>query len=117
MVKDYSRKYFRAGSARQKVAGRKSQESGARGLLWKLTGLLICVALLCGLSGSLWFGYMIRKGLHELDSGNATLEKIKEENRLLSREKGELLSRNKIEKRGREEAGLYRPSAKQIIRP
>lgn len=117
MVNDYSRRYSRAGVARQKVADRKSSGPGDRGLFWKLAGLLISGALLCSLFGSLWFGYMIRRGLRELGTANVALEKKQEENRLLHREKNQLLSRSRIEKKVREEAGLYRPSAKQIIRP
>ncbi len=118
MVKDYSRKYSRAGGLRQKVAERKSSGSGAGGKLFrKLVGLLVGGALVCGLCGSLWFGYMIRQGLRNLGTANVALEKNREENRLLNLERNKLLSREKIEKKAGEEAGLYRPSGKQIIRP
>ena len=117
MVNDYSRRYSRAGGSRQKVAERKSYGPGAGKLFWKLVGVLVSGALVCGLFGSLWFGYMIRQGLRNLGAANVVLEKNREENRLLNLERNKLVSRKKIEKTVKKEAGLYRPSAKQIIRP
>ena len=117
MVKDYSRRFSRAGAAKQKVVNRKSSGPWSGRLFWKYVGLLVSIALLCGLSGSLWFGYMIRAGLRDLGVINVALEKSREENQLLNFEKNQLLSIKKIEKKVGPEAGLYRPTKPQIIRP
>lgn len=116
MLPDYSKRYPSVVKGKQKVTGRKYASPDDSGKLLKVIGVLVTIAMLLGISASVWFGWLIRAGLDELGGSQKTRQELTALNSNLVAQRNSLLTREKVEAAAKE-IGLYPPTAKQIRRP
>lgn len=116
MFRDYSKRYPSVVKGKQRVAGRKYAGPDDSNKLLKVITVVVTIAMLLGVSASIWFGWLIRAGLDELGGSQKTRQEFTALNSKLVARRNSLLTREKIEAAA-EKIGLYPPTAKQIRRP
>lgn len=116
MMRDYSKRYSSLTTGKQKVAGRKYARFNDNNKFLKIIGIVVTVAMIFGVSASVWLGWLVRIGLDELSKNQKTSQELTILNNGLVAQRNRLLAREKIEVAAKE-LGLYPPAPKQIRRP
>ena len=114
-MRDYAKKYSGAGGGRQKIAGRRGNGSDGE-KPFQILGVITIVAMLLGVSGSIWFGVALQDSLGRLDKGKQEKIELAAANVALFAEKEALLQKEKVEAAAGG-LGLFPPSEKQMRRP
>ena len=102
MINDYTDRCVATGwythAPRQRIFARKNRRNSSAGLmLWKSVGVLLVIALMAGVSTSLWFGSQIRTALDDIGRGRELHAELVAQNRELLAQKDRLLARSHIE--------------------
>lgn len=115
-MRDYSKRYSSAATGKQKIVGRKYTSSGGNNKFLKVIGVIVTVAMVFGVSASVWLGWLVRVGLDELSKNQNTAQELTVLNNKLVVQRNRLLARENIEVAAKE-LGLYPPASKQIRKP
>lgn len=115
MVSDYSPRY--RGKIKQKPGRPKptaKQKISCGPWFWKLAGVLVVVATMVGIAGSLWFSWKIRRGLDDLALAQEKGNELQRVSLLLHEEEKVFFSKERIEAMSIEELSLYPPKEKSL---
>jgi len=117
MINDYTDRCVATGwhnhTHRQRIFAKKNRRHSTAGLvLWKSVGVLLVIALLAGVTSSLWFGRQIRTALDDIGRGREIHAALISQNRELLAQKNRLLARSHVETVAKG-IGLYPPKASQ----
>jgi hypothetical protein len=118
MINDYTDRCVATGwhshTHRQRIFARKNRRHSTAGLiLWKSVGVLLVIAVLAGITTSLWFGRQIRTALDDIGQGKEMHAALVSQNRELIAKKKQLLARSHVETVAKG-MGLYPPTSGQI---
>jgi hypothetical protein len=98
---------------RPRIFARKNRRHSSAGrMLRKSVGVLLVIALLAGVTSSLWLGSQIRTSLGDIGRGREIHAALVTQNRELLAKKNRLLARNHIETVAKD-MGLHPPKAGQ----
>ena len=114
MINNYTNRCVATGwynhAPRQRIFARRNRRtSGAGIMLWKSVGVLLVIALMAGVSTSLWFGSQIRTALDDIGRGRELHAELVAQNRELLAKKDQLLARSHIETAAKR-MGLHPPN-------
>ena len=118
MINDYTDRCVATGwhnhTHRQRIFAKKNRRHSTAGLvLWKSIGVLLVIALLAGVTSSLWLGSQIRTALGDIGRGREIHAALISQNRELRAQKNRLLARSHVETVAKG-MGLHPPKAGQI---
>ncbi len=81
---------------------------------WKLTGLLVVVATIIGILGSLWFSWKIRSGLDDLARAQERGNELQQVSLLLYEDEKNFFSKERIEDVAADQLALYPPKERSL---
>jgi hypothetical protein len=102
MINNYTERCVATGwhnhTHRLGIFAKKNRRHSTAGLvLWKSVGVLLIIALLAGITSSLWLGRQIRTALDDIGRGKEIHAELVSKNRELRAQKKQLLTRSHVE--------------------